>query len=72
MKSDDLNPWNRVNKVTASLRTVTNKVLYLKWWAQFPLTEKLEELLLAWMITDLDHSGLTLILGVLSLEQNFR
>ena len=70
LKSNDLIPWNRVNRVTASLRT--NKLLSLKWWAQFPLTKKLEELLLAWMIMDLDRSGLSHFLRVLILEQNFR
>jgi hypothetical protein len=38
---------------------------------KFPLTEKIEELFLAWMITDLDSSGFSRSLRVLGLEQNF-
>ena len=38
---------------------------------EFPLTDKIEELFLAWMITDLDSSGFSRSQRVFGLEQNF-
>ena len=68
------NSWNPTVHAQLVLQLIVSKDVNQRAqnYLQFSRTEKFEELLLAWMRTVLEHGSLSLRLGILVLEQNFR